>query len=199
MDPLQTFVAGFLSAATRLRTLGPAVALLGLCGAVAIAQPFPPSPEDHHRAVAGWLVVHEPDEDGRIVRLSRVHDDYLIDYYSAFWHGNNGYIRRVATARAGAGCGSFPGWEDEPVEPRFAPILDVAAMARRLRAALVLDLAACGATPAQAEAVLAGFEPAFAQAAAYEEEARRWTLAVGESISNYGRVEDEGANATAPQ
>lgn len=163
-----------------------ALLLAGLAwGSVAAAQPFPPSPEDQRRVVGGWLVEHQPEEDGgRIVRLTRAHGDTLIEHHVAFWHGNAGPFRHAELRRGAQGCPSED-WREDPDQPLWRPLADVGAQARLVRASMAAALAECGAPPEEVEAALRGFEPAFALAEAYAEELRVWTLGVIQSIIDY--------------
>ena len=171
---------------------------LGFAG-IASAQPFPPEPPDQQRAVAGWLVEHAAESDGgRIVRLTRAHDDYRIEYYVAFWRGNSGPYSGTSITGSEGSCGGET-WRRDDAGDVWRAETDVPGLGRTVRASLAESLAQCGARPAEVRAALAGFDRAFALAAEYAEVGRLATLAEIEAIVNYGRDPGPEANASEPQ
>jgi len=168
--------------------------VLWLAG-MACAQPFPPEPPDQKRAVAGWLVEHEAESDGgRIVRLTRAHGDYLIEYHVAFWRGNSGPYSGTSIGNPQGSCGGDT-WQRDDDGDVWRAETDVPGQARAVRARLVESLTQCGASRAEIGAALAGFDRAFAVAADYAEVGRLATLAEIEAIVNYAR--DPGAEANS--
>ena len=152
-----------------------------------MAQPFPPQPEDQRRAVGGWLVEHLAESDGgRIVRMTRVHDDRVLEYYVSFWRGNGGPLSH-ASIGSGADCGTSGDWRRDPASDIWRAEDDLPGVTRTVRATFAQALAACGATPEEITATLAGFENAFALAAEWSEVGRLATLAEIDAIANYGR------------
>jgi hypothetical protein len=166
----------------------------------AIAQPFPPEPADVRRAVGDWLVEHQAESDGgRIVRLTRAHSDHILEYYVSFWRGNAGPYSHASVERVGEGCGSET-WQRDPAGgDLWRPESDVPAKAKIVRARLAEALAECGAGEDEVAAALAGFEPAFELASAWEEVGRLATLAEMKAIENYGREpETAGRDPVTP-
>ena len=183
------------SALTLAASAGGALLLAG----IACAQPFPPEPPDQQRAVAGWLVEHEAESDGgRIVRLTRAHGDYLIEYYVAFWRGNSGPYSGTSIANAEGPCGGDT-WQRDDEGDVWRAESDVPGQTRAVRGRLAESLAQCGARASEVRAALAGFDRAFALAAEYAEVGRLATLAEIEAIVNYGRDPEPEANAPEAQ
>jgi hypothetical protein len=133
--------------------------LLAALAAGAAAAARPAHPRDRHRTVQGWRVEDKAEEDGgRLVRLARTSGPYRLEYQAAFWHGNDGVIRRVSAL--GEACG-----DDEALDRhRSYP-------ASEIRARLEAALARCAAPPRAVRAALRGLEPAYALALAWEQEA----------------------------
>lgn len=155
--------------------------------ATVVAQPFPPQPEDQRRAVGDWLVEHMAESDGgRIVRMTRVHNDQVLEYHVAFWRGNGGPVSHVSVERAGQGCGGGD-WRRDSRSDIWRAEDDVPGVTRTVRASFASALAECGAAREEVSAALAGFEPAFRLAADWTEVGRLATLAEIEAIENYGR------------
>ena len=174
-------------------TLSGALLLAGIVS----AQPFPPEPPARKRAVAGWLAEYGGESDGgRIVRLTRAHHDYLIEYHVAFWRGNSGPYSGVSIAGAEGSCGGET-WQRDRESDVWRAEDDVPGETRRVRARLEAALAGCGARSGEANAALAGFDRAFALAAEWTEVGRVATLAEIEAIVNYGN--DNGAEANASE
>jgi hypothetical protein len=161
----------------------------------AFAQPFPPEPPDQRRAVGDWLVEHQAESDGgRIVRLTRAHNDHILEYHVTFWRGNAGPYSHASIVHADQGCGSKD-WRRDPAGDIWGPEPDVPATAKIVRAGLAEALAACGAAEQEVAAAFGGFEAAFELASAWAEVGRRATLAEMEAIENYGR-DPEAVEAT---
>lgn len=134
--------------------------LLAALAAAAFAAAEPPH-GDRHRIVQGWLVEDRAEEDGgRLVRMTRTSGPWRLEYQAAFWHGNDGVIRRVSAL--GEECGSDEAL-DRHARHRVAEI----------RARLTAALAACAAPPSAVRAALRGLEPAYALAMAWERDSAR--------------------------
>ena len=176
-------------------TLSGALLLAGIVS----AQPFPPEPPEQKRAVAGWLAEYGGESDGgRIVRLTRAHHDYLLEYHVAFWRGNSGPYSGVSIVDAEGACGGET-WQRDRESDVWRAESDVPGEAHRVRARLAAGLAECGARSGEVAAALAGFDRAFALAAEWTEIGRVATLAEIEAIVNYGRDNGVEANASEGQ
>lgn len=169
---------------TRTPAFAAALLLTGLAGAAILAaQPAPG--EDRRRAVGDWLIEDVAEEDGgRIVRMTRTADDYSLEYHVSFWRGNARPNRGASAQRLTC----LRGGEEGGTEAADA------AQASALRARLADYLAACEASPQEAEAALEGFERAFALASAWAEEAEAATAAEAAAIANYGMEMTTNAN-----
>lgn len=141
----------------RILTLSGALLLVTLAtGAIVAAQP---RVADRQRIVQGWRVEDLAEEDGgRLVRMTRTSGPYRLEYHAAFWHGNDGVIRRVSAI--GESCGN-----DEELDRRLRY------NAREIRARLTAALAQCAAPKSAVRAALRGLEPAYALAMAWDREA----------------------------
>ena len=134
---------------------------------------------DRSRTVRGWLVEDMAEDDGgRVVRMTRTSGSWRLEYYAAFWHGNDGIIR-VVTAIGGE-CGNV-----EQLDRHRTPT------AAELRTLLTGTLTECGAPPAAVRAALHGLEPAYARADAWSAEAAEATAAEAARIADYGKSGDD--------
>jgi hypothetical protein len=159
----------------------PAFAALALAGA---GLATPPAHGNRHRAVAGWIVEDEAEEDGgRVVELRRETGGIHIRYTSVFWHGNDGRIQSALVERSDCTNGEEIGRHVVPE-------------ARALRAIFAQALADCAVPPRRVAALLAGFEPAYALTLAWSHAAAAATAAEAAAIAAYG---DDGANSVEPQ
>src|SRR6187399_2981039 len=62
---------------------------------------------DRHRSVEGWRVEDVAEDDGgRLVRMTRTAGGWRLEFYAAFWRGNDGIIRQLS-AVGPAECGNI--------------------------------------------------------------------------------------------
>lgn len=143
--------------------------------AAAAAQPFPPTPPDQRRHVAGWTVEHAAESDGgRIVRLFRRHGRLRLEYRAVFWRGNHGIYMDTSVHQGDLTCA-----EDWRQEWRTA------APAEAVRSRFAFNLADCGRAPGEAARALHGFDPAYRLAAQWVAEAEALTEAEIQTIVDY--------------
>lgn len=185
----------------RLSLAAASLAAASSIAGLALAQPFPPGAPDQSRDVAGWLVEFGGESDGGImVRMTRGHARYRLEYYVAFWRGNAGPYSGAAVEGPQGPCGGESWQRDPQVETDlWRAETDLPGVARTVRTRLADLLAGCGASTAEAEAALAGFDPAFRQASDWAELGRLETLAEIEAIVNYGADTGSEVQAADPQ
>ena len=146
-----------------------------------------PAREDRHRAMGDWLVeTYSEEELSRAVQISRVGADFTMRYYISFWHGNPGPFFDIRIERGGQICGEE--WQRDPSSGGiWSAEPDPRGAARHVHGRLAHHLEECGLRAAQVSAALEGFEPAFAQAAVWAEEDRRYILALIDAIVSEGQ------------
>lgn len=139
---------------------------------------------DRSRAVDGWLVEDRAESDGgRLVRLSRQAQGARIQYFVAFWRGNDGRVQGTLVERSDCTDGEEIGRH---------VILEASAV----RAMLAGHLAGCGVAPRRIEAALGGFEPAYALALDWARDAEAATAAEAAAIAEYGNHADASDDMT---
>lgn len=167
--------------ATALLLLAQAVSAgAGETGQPAAEQAPGDEPHGRHRTVQGWLVEDVAEGDGgTLVRMTRAASGWRLEYYAAFWHGNDGIIREVSAIGPGE-CGNA-----EQLDRHRTPA------AADLRALFARTLSECDASPATVRTALRGLEPAYAQAHAWSEQEAAAMAAEAKRIADYGKVEDD--------
>jgi hypothetical protein len=128
------------------------------------------------RAVGAWRVEYAPEGDGGLmVRLSRPARDWPLELYESYWRGNGGVVMATHLRRNGMDCGAE--WRES-----WATGIGAA----KVRARFEQALRQCGASPAEARRVMAGFAPAYALTAAWARHANLATKAEIAAIIAYG-------------
>jgi hypothetical protein len=128
------------------------------------------------RAVGAWRVEYAPEGDGGLmVRLSRSDRAWPLELYESYWRGNGGVMMATHLRRSGPDCGAE--WRES-----WATGIGSA----KVRARFETALRQCGASPAEARSVMAGFEPAYALTAAWANHANLATKAEIDAIVAYG-------------